>query len=223
MNIDIRIDITPGSARRAAYVGLTLLVLGLAGIASAVPVKFTAGQRLTAEQLNQNFSDLDEKVAALTMVLQSKADKTPSPVVTEWQEYTPELRTDKDALVGGQIVTGYYRRVGDSLEATVVASFTAAPNSGAKCWQVTVPAGLAIDVEKLGGIGTVFVGGGFAQRPEQNNVVLGTYVRTPTGVSAVADGAMRHFLDDDTPIAFGKDASLSLYFTVPIVGWTATQ
>lgn len=222
MNINIRIDITPGSARRMAYIALTSLVIGLAAVANAVPVTFVSGQKLTAEQLNKNFGDLDAKIAVLDGALASKADKSQTFVITEWQKYTPELRTEKNVLVAGQTATGYYRRVGDSLEATVFAAFAAAPESGAKWWQFTLPDSLTIDFTKVGEIGDSTVGGGLAQRLTEN-VVLGAYVRSARGVSAVANGATDVFIDDHTPIDFRDHSFLSIYFTVPIVGWGATQ
>jgi hypothetical protein len=222
MNINIRIDITPGTARRVAYMGLTMLAVGFAAVAYAVPVTFVSHRKLTAEQLNENFANLDAQIASLRGALDTKQERSPLPVVTEWQQYTPKLSTDKGALVQGQTTIGYYRRVGDSLEATTFSAFTAAPNSGAKWWQCTLPDGLTIDFKKIGVIGDVTVGGGLAQRLSEN-VVLGTYIRSATGVTAVANGSSSVFIDDDTPIEFREDAFLSFYFTVPIEGWTATQ
>lgn len=218
MHINIRIEVTPGSARRIAYIALTLLVACLATVAYAVPVTFTNGQKLTAEQLNQNFGDLDAKVIALTTALESKAEKSPALVISEWQKYVPELRTEKNTVVRGQTSSGYYRRVGDSLEATVVASFTVAPETGALWWQFTVPDGLTIDFEKVGEVGDSTVGGGIAQSPTEN-VALVSYVRSKIGVSAIANGANTIFLNDKVPFEFGGETFVSLYFTVPIVQW----
>ena len=222
MNINIRIDITPGTARRVAYMGLTLVVVGFAAAAYAVPVTFVSHQKLTADQLNQNFADLDAQIASLQGALDAKQERAPIPVITEWQRYTPELRTDKDAVVAGQTTIGYYRRVGDSLEVTTLSSFTAAPNSGAKWWQCTLPDGLTIDFEKIGGTGGVIVGGGLAQHPSIN-VTLGTYIRSARGVTGVANGSSSHYIEDHTPFEFREGATLSFYFTVPIEGWAATQ
>jgi len=65
----ITIDVTPGSARRLAIVGATLLVLGVAAVSHAVPVpipdSFTTGLPLTAKQLTSNFDAVEIRLAAL--------------------------------------------------------------------------------------------------------------------------------------------------------------
>ena len=61
----ICIDVKPGTARRAGVVGVTLLVAGAAAISYAVPVKFEKGATLTHTQLNQNFDDIEARLAAL--------------------------------------------------------------------------------------------------------------------------------------------------------------
>lgn len=222
MNINLRIDITPGSAKRAAYIGLTLLAFGLAGVAYAVPVTFTSHQKLTAEQLNQNFGDLDARVATLSAALALETEQSKVPVITEWQSYTPQLTTWEGNPVTGHTSTGYYRRVGDSIEVRTVSTFTAEPNSGTKkWWQCSIPEGLTIDT-KAGALGETIVGGGAAQRRDQN-FVLATYVRSSTGVSAVPNGTASVYINDHNPIDFSNEAYLSFDFTVPIVGWTATQ
>ena len=53
------------STRRALVVGGTLLVMAGAGVAFAVPVSFKDGDTLTAAALNQDFTNLEGRVAAL--------------------------------------------------------------------------------------------------------------------------------------------------------------
>ncbi len=221
MNINIRIDLTPGSARRIAYVGLTLLLVGLATVANAVPVKFMSHQKLTAEQLNGNFADLEGRVTALGTALDAKADKARLPAMTEWTPYTPTLLTNKRAAVAGQTTTGYYRRVGDAIEVRTSTAFTSAPASGAVTWQVTLPTGLAIDLSRGGPAGSVTVGGGVAQLGTLN-VILAAYVQSSVGVTALANGDNSYYVNDQVPFAFANGATFSLYFTVPIAGWGAT-
>lgn len=217
MNINVRIEITPGTARRVACVALTLLVGGIAAIAYAVPVTFESRQKLTAAQLNQNFGDLEGRVVALSRSIDSKAEKSMVPVVTEWRRYEPELRTNRKVAVREQTTTGYYRRVGDSIEAVTFSAFTAAPNSGATKWLCSLPDGLMMDLEKIGGAGIMTLGGGLAQGV--TNVTLGTYAASATEVSAVASGTASYQINDHSPFDFGNQSSLSLYFTAPIVGW----
>ncbi|HVU02921.1 MAG TPA: hypothetical protein VHE30_14275 [Polyangiaceae bacterium] len=63
VRVELRID--RASARRALFVGVTLVVVGVgAKIGFAVPVTFSDGNVLTAKQLNDDFSDLDQRITA---------------------------------------------------------------------------------------------------------------------------------------------------------------
>ncbi len=224
MNINIRIDLTPGSARRIAYVGLTLLLVGLATVAYAVPVKFVSHQKLTAEELNSNFADLEARVSALSDALDAKADKAQLPVLTEWKPYTPIFSTNGDHPVPNQTTKAYYRRVGDTIEVRSVTTFSAAPSSSAGdkgYWQLTLPEGLAIDYARTGAVGDTIFGGGFSQHGNLN-IPLGVYVRNPNSVSAVAGGNNFFYLNDSHPAAFDAGSSISLFFSVPVVGYGVT-
>jgi len=65
MKIELRIDVTSGSARRIAVVGITLLIVGAAAVAYASQIRFTSGQMLTAADLNNNFDELYTRLATL--------------------------------------------------------------------------------------------------------------------------------------------------------------
>jgi hypothetical protein len=58
MKIEFRIDVTPGTARRIAIVGTTVILVGVAAVAYASQIRFTSGQTLTAADLNNNFDEL---------------------------------------------------------------------------------------------------------------------------------------------------------------------
>jgi hypothetical protein len=65
MKIEFRIDVTPGTARRVAIVGTTLILVGVGAVAYASQIRFTSGQTLTAADLNNNFDELYGRLAAL--------------------------------------------------------------------------------------------------------------------------------------------------------------
>lgn len=220
--MNIKINVTPGTARRLCYVGLTMLISGAATVAFAVPVTFVNHQKLTAAQLNQNFADLDAKLAAVSAALELVAARTEAPLVTAWGAYTPELLTDRSAPVLSQTTTGFYRRVGDSLEVRLVTLFTGAPASGAKWWRWSVPNGLTIDLAKTTPDNAVTIGTGLAQQ-NPSNIVLNCYVVNTNTVSAIPHGNLTYRINDDIPLSFDAGSSVSLFFSVPIEGWTPTR
>jgi hypothetical protein len=65
MKIEFRIDVTPGTARRVAIVGTTLILVGVGAAAYASQIRFTSGQTLTAADLNNNFDELYMRLLAV--------------------------------------------------------------------------------------------------------------------------------------------------------------
>jgi len=66
MEMKITFDVKPGTPKRVLTIaGGLALIVGIVAVASAVPITFSNGSVLTAEQLNMNFSDLEGRVAAL--------------------------------------------------------------------------------------------------------------------------------------------------------------
>jgi hypothetical protein len=220
--MNLNINVTPGTARRLCYVAATLLISGAATAAFAVPVRFVSQQKLTAAQLNQNFAAVDAKLATVTAALELLSARVDAPIVTTWIAYTPELSTDRNAPVLRQTTTGFYRRVGDSIEVRVVTLFTAAPASGAKGWRWSLPKGLAIDLTKTTPDNAVTIGTGLAQQ-NPSNIVLNCYVVDTNSISAIPHGNLTYRINDDLPFSFAEGSSISLFFSVPIEGWTATR
>lgn len=218
----ITIEISAATARRLAGIALTLLVGGVAGAAYALPVTFESGARLTADQLNQNFGELDQRLASALDALNGKANRDELPVITEWKAFEPQLVDNRGIVVEGQVGTGFYRRVGDSLELRVYCSFSGVPQQTAIWWQWLLPDDLNIDLLRAGAVGLATVGGGLAQTGESANFSLEAYVRSSRGVSATPSGGRSYYLDESNPTVVGPGSQLSLYATVPIVGWTVT-
>lgn len=221
MNINIKVEITAGTTRRLAYLGLTLLIFGISAAAYALPARFMSHERLTAAQLNEHFGALDERITAASSSLTEKAEKSQVPIVSEWTSYSPTLATNKSDPVAAQTTQGYYRRVGDTLEARLFTEFTAPPNSEALWWMWSLPEGLTIDSSKVGAVGLFSIGTAFTECDEVDFPMM-VYVRKPQAVSAAPPGA-NDFINDTSPCAYAANANIVLQFSVPIQGWTVTQ
>lgn len=61
----IEIEVSAASTKRVLVIAATLVVVGIAGVASAALPQFTAGEELTEGKLNGNFNALDGRVTAL--------------------------------------------------------------------------------------------------------------------------------------------------------------
>jgi hypothetical protein len=221
VDINIRIDVSPGTARRMAVVGVTLLLAGIAAFANALPITFAPHQKLTASDLNKNFSGLENRIAAVETTLDQKASKSALPMVTDWVAYTPAMTTESGKSVANQTTRAFYRRVGDSLEVRTFTAFSAAPKSNAVTWTWSLPDGLKVDVVRAGALATYCLGAGLAQGANENFVV-GVYAFDTSRVSAVPGGNPSYHIADQTPFAFDTESSISLVFTVPIESWHAT-
>jgi len=223
MNIDVHIHCSPGTARRLAYVGLTFLCTGLVGIAHArLPVTFASAQKLTASQLNENFADLDKRLSVVATALEAKAERQQIPIITAWTPYVPSLLTKDYEPIANQASVGFYRRVGDSLEVRIVTNFSGAPQPKTKSWHWTLPNELLIDASANGMAALTTIGGGLAQQSNLQNFALGAYISNRDTVSA-SPASDSDFINETSPVAFDAGGQVTLYFTVPIKGWTVTQ
>lgn len=73
MKIELSFEVKPGTARRVAVLGTTLIMLGAATAVYASQVTFTSGQALTAADLNNNFNELYAKAAKPTITANGKS------------------------------------------------------------------------------------------------------------------------------------------------------
>jgi len=230
MKLDITIHVTAGTARRLAWVAASVLVLGAGTAALAVPVTFAGGQKLTAEQLNKNFSDIDTKLNALSTAVAGKADAATSPTVTAWTPYKSSLRTNSEGPVVGQTTTAFYRRVGDSLEVNVLTKFTEAPGSGAQWWMWTLPDGLEADLDKTSDWHYAAAGSGAAEQQNTSNYVSLTAIVRAAGkgtpvkyISATPNVEGVPYVNDNAPFSFRGGDGVALFVSVPIKGWGIQQ
>lgn len=199
----ISIDISRAATKRLLVLGVTFFVGATALIVNAVPVTFSDGNVLTAAQLNQNFTDVENK----------------TPTITAWQSYTPVIkRSDGSTATGFHTTTGVYRRVGESIEVKVNTKFTGADAIGGfYSWEL--PPTLSFDKNKMPG---ATVAAGTAELFTTGSVTVCTatvFVPTAgagTGANLSCHGAGGYFRNTQIPVTASE---LNLEFSGPITGW----
>lgn len=144
--------------------------------------------------------------------------------VTEWQNFTPTGTWTTNAAYSGK-----WRRVGDSMEVQTDILLSGAPNASALT--IDIPQGYTIDTVKLSSI-------------KSDNKVLGTTTLLDEAVAIYSGGSVIYnsptmvgiFAPRATatasngspvaatyPFAFGNLDRVSVLYTVPILGWSATS
>lgn len=206
----------PHWAVRVVEIGAPIAIVLAAGVALATPKKFSAGQTLTDTDLNFNFSDLDSRLSVVEGAI---------PVMTAWATYSVALTdgpagpTVPVAIDNQSSSTGYWRRVGDSVEVRIEVRVPKCQSFNDALY-FSLPPGLTIDTAKIPfytTVGNSMVGKGPAQitnptvlAPLPNaldKVVLQTQTSgVAVGCSDVGDGGWTRF-----------------QYSVPIQGWSVTK
>jgi hypothetical protein len=218
MKIDFELTDNAKRAIRWFLMPLAVLVGSLAVARATYTTNWIAsGQQVSAANLKMDLDDVQTRLVALE-------SGSKGVVVTAWQSYSPTMTSNTNgATIGNQTTTGKWRRVGDSVEGFIYTRFSAAPNSGATMYQWSLPNGLTIDFSKTasGGTGGDSLGTGAIGQAEANaNATV--FGRSATTV-ALAITANPYFVNDTAPFALAANSAIYLSFTVPVVGWAATQ
>lgn len=147
-------------------------------------------------------------------------NKSQGPPVTDWTSFTPT-----GAWVANTTYTGFYKRVGDTMEVQVHIALAGAPTSAGLT--VNLPSGFSVDTAKLANATSTNLIVGQARLTDSGNDTLSgvvTYnsstsvqVYTETG----ADPSLG-FVTQAAPWTWGNADFLNLYFKVPISGWAST-
>jgi hypothetical protein len=147
--------------------------------------------------------------------------------VTDWAAYTPDFKGGTNGLAfTNTTTTGFWRRVGDSMEVKVKTTFQNTPATGTGQYRWSIPTGYTIDTSKLqntsagasieGNAGAVRSGVAF-----WNGRVTGggtsTQVSVVTNNQADAWQATGGF-----PFTWTTNDEAYLKFSVPITGWSST-
>lgn len=145
-------------------------------------------------------------------------------VSTEWQSYTPVWTgVTTDPVIGNGTIEGAYRRVGDSLEASIRIVMGGTTTYGSGDWVFSIPAGLSIDLDKLAANTNNTLVNSIASANDVSTSFqyvgsvkpIGDAVRVSNG-----DGVANNWRPA-VPFTWASTDILQLSFTVPIVGWGA--
>ena len=142
--------------------------------------------------------------------------------VGNWTTYTPDWTATSNPSIGNGTLTGFWRRIGDSVEIIVNLCPGTTTTFGSGPWVFGLPPGLTVDPTKLsevlGGLGTV-VGEAELYGPVQlqgNTIVDST---SYAGVHSIAAGGV--FTSATTPFTWATGHVLSLRATVPVAQWSS--
>lgn len=186
-------------------------------------------KNMTASAGAVAYSDADSleltAVGTSGQFLQSNGTSAPTWItaITPWAAYTPT-----GSWVSNTTYTGFWRRVGDSMEVQIRAVCSGAPTSST--WTGSIPATYTIDTAKLlnSGVGMVLGQGQVIDVGTEAYPVFVTYNNTTTVIAypfGTVTGAnpvnVRRSGSGDVaqnvPITFGSGDYISITFTVPIV------
>lgn len=197
--------------------GAVAFVLGMGVLAHALPVTFEPGMPLMAAQLNQNFDDVAARLAKLESV-----PTVALPVITEWASFESTVDSDSGP-VETQTTSARYRRVGDTLEASIVSKFSRCIAPGPLRWRL--PQGVETDPDKLAS-GDARVGSGTIvnQGPGAWTVRALAIVPHSDRTHALPDVATSSQTGGLTCAILGDGPRETLfYFSVPIRGWSVSH
>jgi hypothetical protein len=140
---------------------------------------------------------------------------------TEWQSYTPT------GTFTNTTYTGYWRRLGDSLELQLLCVCTGTP--GAATFEISLPSGLSIDTSKIvsssedGRQNLGFAMTIDATAAASNQVGNACYDSSGTALRVAMERA-GGFLTNTNPFTFAVNDEVKILAKVPIAGWsTNTQ
>lgn len=142
--------------------------------------------------------------------------------VTDWTAWTPTGTWSSNSTY-----TGFWRRVGDSMQVKVKVALAGAPTSAGL--GINIPTGYTIDTAKLpqttAGTGSVGTGtaldSGVATYPLVVDYSTTTSVSVYTSLASGTYGTANN-VTQAVPITFGSADAVDVDFTVPIAGWSSS-
>ena len=152
---------------------------------------------------------------------------------TDWKAYTPTT-----GLTGGTAsLDGRWRKVGDSMEVKISASWSSIFTGGTPTF--TLPAGYEIDLDKFPNgtasssftlLGRAFLedsGAGSASSPYYADVLYssttGVIIKYAGNIASNAFPASLDPISTTLPFTWANGDSIYMTFTVPIVGWSSSK
>ena len=154
--------------------------------------------------------------------------KSYGPAVTDWVAFN-----STGGLTGGTTShPGFWRRVGDSMEVQITATYTAVFTGGSATY--TIPSGYTIDTAKFGAVpsaSTEFIFGVASILDVGAAIYMGNilyYDTTKVSVSVTADdsGVGTAYLSETSvtttvPMTWANGDKITMNFKVPITGWSS--
>lgn len=139
------------------------------------------------------------------------------PAVSDWTAFTPT-----GSFTTNSTYTGFYRRVGDEMEVVAKVAFSGAPNS-VSCY-INLPSGYTLDTSKIVDSGNfnTNVGMGALFGGTYNLEVL-SYTSTQVAVAYQSTNAgLMTQVTQSLPISLANGNAITVWFKVPIVGWSSS-
>jgi hypothetical protein len=200
-------DVT-GSAL-VAPISVTGKILGLAGYASSL---FSIPDSATTMRFGIHIArtSTDALTLRLDDVKITKRTTAKGMAGSDWIAYTPTLNNATNASA-----SGYWRRVGDSIEVKAVATYSGAGH--ASSFTISLPAGLNFDSSKGAG-STSRDAAGIANWYDDSVSGYNWLGARQVGTNAVGIGSTTAFLSSSS---FAANDSVYVLFSGPIVGWSS--
>jgi hypothetical protein len=150
------------------------------------------------------------------------ANLIPSAIITAWQSYTPT-----GSWVSNTTYTGYWRRVGDTMEVRAKATTSGAPTNTSLT--MSLPSGYLIDTTKISSATAGFASqlGEAVAVDASTAIYFGSVVYNDTSsvYGYVAGSASTYSnaanFSSTAPFTFGAADSVEFKFKVPIAGWSS--
>ena len=183
----------------------------------------TDGTQLTAtDTILQAFQKIQVQDNTLSTNIASLQPATLASAIGSWTAYTPTwTASTTNPTIGNGWITGFYRRVGDSVEIKILAQLGSTSSIGSGTYNFSLPAGLNIDASKLTNSANDNLG--FVQAYNGIGTAIGSgYVTCNTGVSTTTVyGLGEGGFGTVFPFVPAAGCFYALHFTVPITTYSA--
>lgn len=154
-----------------------------------------------------------------------------APAISDWASYTPTFKGDSNGSSFTNVTTtGYWRRVGDSMEVEIESVFSGAIATGTGSFVYGMPLGYLYDSTKMGAaIGSACLGVATALKNSNGFSYTGAITGgaadlSPTnGIVLIQSVAGTGNWGLSTPISWTTSDKIGLRFIVPIVGWSSNS
>jgi hypothetical protein len=141
--------------------------------------------------------------------------KSNGPYISDWTAYTPT-----GAWVANTTFSGFWRRVGDTMEVYCKAVTSGAPTSA--LFSCSLPSGYTIDTNKIS-TSTLSI---YGQASAWDNGIAnysGFVIYASTTTVNVIDDNAGTYWTQAAPFTFGANDEIKAYFKVPITGWSSSS